>query len=95
MTLRHFWFCLAIPWFGRVDLATEYGRNLTEKLWEEIIMNREPNRFQFPIDKSKTELTVDCDVKHFVWFCVSESSYCILVYTQTYVYERLIRQEFS
>ena len=40
---------LAIPWFGRVYLATEYGKNLPEKFWEEIIMNREPNRFQILI----------------------------------------------
>ena len=47
-------FYLAISWFGGAYIAMENGRNLTEKFWEEIIMNRQLNRdFRFLLTETR------------------------------------------
>ena len=70
----------------------ENGRDLTEKFWEEIIMNRKlKTDFRFLLTKATQ--TVDCDAMHFcVFLCVSNFR-CVLVCMLTY--ECFIGKEFS
>ena len=56
-------FYLAISWFGRVYIAMEKGRNLTEKFWEEITINRLlKTDFRFLLIKKYRN--IDCDAIH-------------------------------
>ena len=90
VTLSRFVFILAISWFGRIYIAMENGRNLTEKFWEEIIMNRKlKTDFRFLLTKATQNCIFMC-----AFLCVCNSC-CVLVYVLTYVYECFIGTEFS
>ena len=70
-------FYLATVWFGRVYIAMENGRNLTEKFWEEIIMNRQLKKdFRFLLTKVTQNCRL-CDVMQFcVFLCVCKLLLC-------------------
>ena len=44
-------------------------------------------RFLFLQQDRTVDCDVDCDAVHFLCFCVSVNSFCVIMYMLTYVYE--------
>ena len=104
MTLRRFVF---IWLFVGLAEYTKLWRNLTEKFWEEIIMNRKlKTDFRFLLTKATQNCRLGCHAFYCV-LCVCKLLLCICVlanilasiyihtHTYRYIYECFIEKEFS